>query len=692
MSIIFPKLTSSNKLIMRRLLSIFVFLLLLMPFSNHAQVLKPIHISTSTKDLGNGTFLLSVDFKIDPPFHVYSQKPGNDDVLPTALKFKPSSDYELIGALQEVGNLKNENDPNFGMALRYYENKLSLQQKVKLKKPKATISADLEYMTCDDHQCLPPKYETYTFTLTGTPAPAETAATNTATLDTAKTTAVDTTSKTTTDTAKTATISTSSDDTGANDPWWKILLNGMLAGLIAIFMPCVFPMIPLTVSFFTKRSGTKAQGVRNALLYGGSMILLFVSLGFLVGNSLNAWASSAFFNLIFFVVFIIFAISFLGAFEIVLPNWIIQKSSDNESKGGLIGIFFMAFTMVLVSFSCTGPFITWAINVKSASPFAAAIAMFGFGFMFSLPFMFFAFFPGWLQSLPKSGSWLNSIKVAFGFIELAAAFKFLSNVDQAYHWQILPREVFLVIWIVIFALLGFYLLGKIRLHADDDLPLNDYGKPYLTVTRLLFSILAFCFTIYLVPGLWGAPLKIISGFPPPVTYTEGKWINNVGAHATSGAAADTKVGGFETEEGPHGLRVFRDYATALKAAKVVHKPVFVDFTGYSCVNCRKMEESVWSEDAVLKQLQNDYVVVSLFVDDREKLPADQQAKDADGNLMTTKGQLYTNLQITRFNKNAQPYYVLMDENENVLNTPSPANFKVAEFAQFLTDGVSKYKK
>lgn len=692
MSIIFPKLTSSNKLIMRRFTWILAFLLFVLPLSTFAQVLKPIHISTSTKDLGNGTFLLSVDFKIDPPFHVYSQKPGNDDVLPTALKFKTSSDYELIGALQEVGNLKNENDPNFGMALRYYENKLSLQQKVKLKKPKASISADLEYMTCDDHQCLPPKYETYTFSVSGTPAPAETAATNTATIDTAKTTAVDTTSKTTTDTAKTAPISTSSDDTGANDPWWKILLNGMLAGLIAIFMPCVFPMIPLTVSFFTKRSGTKAQGVRNALLYGGSMILLFVSLGFLVGNSLNAWASSAFFNLIFFVVFIIFAISFLGAFEIVLPNWIIQKSSDNESKGGLIGIFFMAFTMVLVSFSCTGPFITWAINVKSASPFAAAIAMFGFGFMFSLPFMFFAFFPGWLQSLPKSGSWLNSIKVAFGFIELAAAFKFLSNVDQAYHWQILPREVFLVIWIVIFALLGFYLLGKIRLHADDDLPLNDYGKPYLTVTRLLFSILAFCFTIYLVPGLWGAPLKIISGFPPPVTYTEGKWNNNVGSHATSGAAADTKVGGFETEEGPHGLRVFRDYATALKAAKVVHKPVFVDFTGYSCVNCRKMEESVWSEDAVLKQLQNDYVVVSLFVDDREKLPADQQAKDADGNLMTTKGQLYTNLQITRFNKNAQPYYVLMDENENVLNTPSPANFKVAEFAQFLTDGVSKYKK
>lgn len=677
---------------MRRITSIFVFLALLLPFSNFAQVLKPIHISTSTKDLGNGTYVLSLDFKIDPPFHVYSQKPGNDDVLPTALKFQKSADYELIGTVQEVGNLKNENDPNFGMALRYYENKLSLQQKVKLKKPKASIVADLEYMTCDDHQCLPPKYESYTFNLSGAVAPSDSKEATATPIDTISKAPIDTTKPASADTAKTPPVATPTDDTGANDPWWKILLNGMLAGLVAIFMPCVFPMIPLTVSFFTKRSATKTQGLRNALLYGASMIFLFVSLGFLVGNSLNAWASSAFFNLIFFVVFIIFAISFLGAFEIVLPNWLIQKSSDNESKGGIIGVFFMAFTMVLVSFSCTGPFITWAINVKSASPFAAAIAMFGFGFMFSLPFMFFAFFPGWLQSLPKSGSWLNSIKVAFGFIELAAAFKFLSNVDQAYHWQILPREVFLVIWIVIFALLGFYLLGKIRLHADDDLPLNDYGKPYLTVTRLLFSILAFCFTIYLVPGLWGAPLKIISGFPPPVTYTEGKWINTVGAHANANAAADTKVGGFETEEGPHGLRVFRDYATALKASKVVHKPIFVDFTGYSCVNCRKMEESVWSEEAVLKQLQNDYVVVSLFVDDREKLPADQQTKDADGNLMTTKGQLYTNLQITRFNKNAQPYYVLMDENEKVLNTPSPANFKVEEFASFLKDGVQKYKK
>ncbi len=454
-------------------------------------------------------------------------------------------------------------------------------------------------------------------------------------------------------------------------------------------MPCVFPMIPLTVSFFTKRSTSKKKGLSNALIYGFSIMILFMLLGFLVGNSLNKWASSAFFNLAFFAVFIIFAISFLGAFEITIPNSWIEKSDKASERGGLLGIFFMAFTMVLVSFSCTGPFITWAINVKSASPIAAVVAMFGFGFIFALPFMFFAFFPGWLQSLPKSGSWLNTIKVSFGFIELAAAFKFYSNVDMAYHWNTLPRELFLVIWIVVFALLGFYLLGKLKFHHDDDLPKNDYGLPYLTVPRFLFATLSLCFAMYLVPGLWGAPLKLISGFPPATSYNEGKWTSIYGGSSSANADGASIP---HTVKGPHDLDVFHDYDLALAYAKEKHKPLFVDFTGWSCVNCRKMEESVWSDEKVLNHLRNDFVVVSLYVDDRENLPSEKQTKNYEGEVMKTTGDLYTNMQITKYNKNAQPYYVLLDGNEKPLTEPSPANFNISEYNSFLEKGIENFNK
>jgi thiol:disulfide interchange protein DsbD len=447
-------------------------------------------------------------------------------------------------------------------------------------------------------------------------------------------------------------------------------------------------MIPLTVSFFTKRSTSKKKGVTNALVYGLSIIVLFIVLGFLVGNALNKWSSSAFFNLTFFAIFMLFAFSFLGGFEITIPASWIEKSDKASERGGFIGIFFMAFTMVLVSFSCTGPLITWAINVKSTFPFASAIAMFGFGFIFALPFMFFAFFPGWLQSLPKSGSWLNTIKVSFGFIELAAAFKFYSNVDMAYHWNTLPRELFLVIWIVVFALLGMYLLGKLKFHHDDDLPKNDYGIPYLTVPRFLFATLSLCFAMYLVPGLWGAPLKLISGFPPATSYNEGKWTSVYGGSTSSNADA---VNIPHTVKGPHDLDVFHDYDLALAYAKEKHKPLFVDFTGWSCVNCRKMEESVWSDEKVLNHLRKDFVVVSLYVDDREALPKEKQTKNYEGEIMKTTGDVYTNMQITRYNKNAQPYYVLLNGDEKPLNLPSPANFNVEQYNAFLEEGLKNFK-
>ena len=715
--------------------------------SSFAQVLTPVKVTTSTKSLGKNQFLLIVDFKINPKFHVYSQFISSDGPVPTSFVFQKSKDYELIGDVKEVGKLLQEHDPNFDMELKFFENSVSFQQKIKLKSAGTKIKCTVEYMTCDDHQCLPPKSKDYFF-LVDTDEPISTDNTTldntsttpavkkdkkghvikTATIDSKEEeegaagkhkkkaatkkenhlTAIDctainthvaadlpatpTAADTATKTSNASVSATGSSELSTSDPWWQILLKGMGAGLIALLMPCVFPMIPLTVSFFTKRSTTRAKGLMNALIYGLSIMALFILLGFLVGNSLNKWSSSALFNLLFFGVFVVFAVSFLGAFEITIPNSVIQRSDKASERGGILGVFFMAFTMVLISFSCTGPFIASAIQVKSASPFAAVIAMFGFGFIFALPFMFFAFFPGWLQSLPKSGSWLNSIKVAFGFIELAAAFKFLSNVDQAYHWQILPREVFLVLWIVIFALLGFYLLGKLKLNHDDELPKNDYGLPYLTVTRLLFAIITFAFTIYLIPGLWGAPLKLISGFPPPVTYTEGRWINTTGSNGSSGnTAAANALSGYHTVEGPHGLSVFHSYDEALKCAQALHKPLFVDFTGFSCVNCRKMEESVWSDDRILNHLKNDYIVVSLFVDDRAPLETEKQKLNYEGELMKTQGDFNTNLQITRYNKNAQPYYVLLDGNEQKLTEPSPANWDIEAYKTFLETGIKNYK-
>jgi thiol:disulfide interchange protein DsbD len=571
------------------------------------------------------------------------------------------------------------------MTLKYFENNVSFQQKIKLKSKSAKVLCNMEYMTCDDHQCLPPKNKDYTFDLKS-----EIKIDGDIKEEIVEIKIIDTTSKSQKDSSQISSLKSdvANDEPSASEPWWKILLKGMAAGLIALLMPCVFPMIPLTVSFFTKRSTSKQKGLANALIYGFSIIILFMLLGFLVGNSLNKWASSAFFNLAFFAIFILFAISFLGAFEITIPNSWIEKSDKASERGGLIGIFFMAFTMVLVSFSCTGPFITWAINVKSASPIAAVIAMFGFGFIFALPFMFFAFFPGWLQSLPKSGSWLNTIKVSFGFIELAAAFKFYSNVDMAYHWNTLPREAFLVIWIVVFTLLGMYLLGKLKFHHDDDLPKNDYGIPYLTVPRFLFATLSLCFSMYLLTGLWGAPLKLISGFPPPTSYNEGKWTNIYGSNSSSASTAVIP----HTIKGPHDLDVFHDYDLALAYAKQNHKPLFVDYTGWSCVNCRKMEESVWSDEKVLNHLRNDYVIVSLYVDDREALPAEKQTKNYEGEIMKTTGDWYTNMQITRHNKNAQPFYVLLDAEEKILTEPSPANFNVEEYSKFLKTGIDNYKK
>jgi thiol:disulfide interchange protein DsbD len=470
---------------------------------------------------------------------------------------------------------------------------------------------------------------------------------------------------------------------------WAIFFAGFIGGLLALLTPCVFPMLPLTVSFFTKRSKTKSAGIRNALIYAGSIILIYVTLGLtitlLLGpDALNALASNSIVNLAFFLIFVVFAVSFFGAFEITLPSKWLNASDRASDKGGLIGIFFMAFTLSLVSFSCTGPIIgsllvQAAVNGNVAGP---AIGMLGFALALAIPFTLFAAFPGWLNSLPKSGGWLNSVKVVLGFIELALALKFLSSVDLAYHWGFLTREVFIALWIVIFSLLGLYLLGKLRLPHDSD-------QRHTSIPGLLSGIIVLAFVVYLIPGMWGAPLKMISGFPPPAFYTEG-WssqntVNPTGPQA-SPAISDNEF------NCPHNLNCFHDYEKGMAYAKEVNKPVILDFTGWSCVNCRKMEDNVWSDQKVLSLVNNDYVLISLYVDDKTPLPeSGQYISEVTGNKIKTIGNKWSDFQTTRYKTNSQPYYVLLDHEGNTLAPAKGYDSSIEKYVEFLTTGIKEFK-
>lgn len=477
---------------------------------------------------------------------------------------------------------------------------------------------------------------------------------------------------------------------------WGIFIAGLIGGFAAFLMPCIYPMVPLTVSFFTKQSGTRAKGLSNALLYGLFIIVIYVALGMLVtlifgASALNEAASSAWFNLAFFVMIIVFAISFLGAFEITLPSRFVNKIDSKSTRGGFIGLFFMAFTLALVSFSCTGPIIGYLLveAVSEGAMMGPAVGMLGFSVALAIPFMIFAVFPSWLKEMPKSGGWLNTVKVSLGFLELALAFKFLSNVDLAYHWGILDREVFLAIWIVIFGLFGIYLLGKLKFAHDSDLA-------FISVPRLFFAIAVLSFTVYMIPGMWGAPLKALSAWLPP-SPTQDFNLHQVGygnMGATTMGASDsrnvTKKYG-EIFHAPHGLDAFYDYDQALAYAKTVNKPVLLDFTGWSCVNCRKMEESVWPDPRVLKRLNEDYVLVSLYVDDRTNLSEDEQyVSSFSGKRINTVGRKWSDLQQSRFGVNAQPYYVVTDTDGNQLIPASAYDEDIEKYVNFLDEGLKAF--
>jgi thiol:disulfide interchange protein DsbD len=483
---------------------------------------------------------------------------------------------------------------------------------------------------------------------------------------------------------------------------WEIFIEGFLGGFAAVIMPCIYPLLPLTVSFFTKKTGSRAKGIGQSLLYGLSIIVIYVGLGVIISalfgsDALNALATNGVFNIFFFLLLVVFGISFLGAFEITLPSSLGNKLDANADKGGVAGIFFMAATLVVVSFSCTGPIIG-TLLVEAASKgdrLAPAIGMLGFSAALALPFTIFALFPSALKSLPKSGGWLNTVKVVLGFLEIGFALKFLSNVDLAYHWDWFDREIFLSIWIALGALLGLYLLGKIRFSHDSD-------TPYVSVPRFFMSVLVFAFTIYMIPGLWGAPLKSISAFLPPMATQDFDLSPIPGGTTATPAKQSTlvkKYAGSYTRIATRGLDAWYDYDQALKVSKGLHKPILIDFTGFNCVNCRKMEADVWTDPRVFNHLQNDFVLLQLVVDDKADLPASEKfVSTYSGKKITTLGGKWSDVEASRFNANSQPLYVLLDSDGNLLVDsngkeiePSPANYNAESYLKFLESGITAYK-
>jgi thiol:disulfide interchange protein len=658
--------------------------------ANAEDLISYAKVSTETKAIGNNEFLLRFNFNIPDKHHVFTQH-LNPSATGTAteIKFTKSNDYELIGDVKEIGKLLNEPDPvDEKIKLEYYKNSVVFEQKIKLKAKSSKIKCSTFYQICNESTCLPPKEKEYFFELKQDAQSTGSAVENNTNpiIDTVKTEVAATVTKEPTTTE----ISTAADETSVNtqDSIWAIFLKGLLGGLGALLMPCVYPMIPLTVSFFTKHSKTRAKGISNAMIYGLSMIAIFLSIGLLVsllGNSStpHQLATNPWLNGLFFLIFVAFALSFFGAFELTLPSSWVDKTDKASEKGGLIGIFFMAFTMVLVSFSCTAPIMGSLLTamVSSSSKLGPIMGMFGFSLAFALPFTLFAIFPSWLNSLPKSGGWMNVFKVSVGFLELAMAMKFLSNIDLVFQWHIITREVFIASWVVIFGLMGVYLMGWIKFSHDSDMP-------YLSIGRLMFAILSFIFTVYLFPGLWGAPLEIISGFPPPEFYKEWKVQSPVNAATSINSNTST-----HKEECPLNLNCYHDFESGMKVAKEKNKPLFVDFTGWNCANCRKMEQTVWNKPEIFKLLNEEFVVVSLYCDDRAKLPeVEQVASKISGEKITTVGEKWSDLQIDRYKRLGQPYYAILNAEGKDIAPSTGANFNADEYLKFLKTGIDNYKK
>ncbi|MFC0875731.1 cytochrome c biogenesis protein CcdA [Saccharicrinis sp. FJH2] len=655
-------------------------LFIVLPISVFSQIVKPVKWESrlsSTDIKANSRIDLIFSANIDEGWHLYSTKIPDNGPIAT------SFNYDTIYGLEPVGEIHTSKKPiekfdvSFNMNLQYFEGKVDFIQTFKVTDPDhILVKGYVEFMTCDDERCIPP--DDYDFEYEVGEAQAQVVP---------ETKNTETTQVQATDLSQ----SGATDQTGL----WGFFFLAFLGGLAAIFTPCVFPMIPMTMSFFLKGSENKARGKFNALVYGISIIAIYTIVGTVVAlafgaNFANFLSTHWLPNILFFIIFMVFAASFFGAFEITMPSWIVNKSTANEEKGGLIGIFFMAFTLVLVSFSCTGP-IVGAILVASAggAVLTPIVGMLGFSLAFALPFTFFALFPGYLKKMPKSGGWLNTVKVVLGFVEVALGLKFLSVADQTYHWGILDREIYLAIWIVTFALLGFYFLGKLKFSHDSDVK-------HVTVSRLALAIVTFSFVVYLIPGMFGAPLKALAGYLPPRS-THDFDLTRIMQEKISVAETDDsqticeKPKYAEFLHLPHGLEGYFDYDQALACAREKNKPLFIDFTGHGCVNCREMEDRVWSDPKVLKRLKEDFVIVALYVDDKTKLPeTDWITSTFDGKVKKTLGKKYADFQISRYKVNSQPYYVLLDNNENLLEQPKAYDLDVDNFIEFLDKATNEF--
>lgn len=655
-----------------------------------AQIQEPVKFKTELKTISDTEAQIVFTGNIDAGWHVYSTDLPSGGPISATFNVEKIQGAELMGKLTPQGKEIENFDKVFEMKLRYFENTATFVQKFKITDASYQIEGYLEYGACNDENCLPPTEVPFSFSGKGNAATA-TVATSETKAETVNQPAAENSVAETTAIDSAATVALSDNETSVQDYWTPVIkeLNsygettsqqdrswiyiffaGFIGGLLALFTPCVWPIIPMTVSFFLKRSKDKKKGIRDAWTYGASIVVIYVALGLAItlifgASALNALSTNAVFNILFCLMLIIFAASFFGAFEFTLPSkWSNAVDSKAEQTSGLLSIFLMAFTLSLVSFSCTGPIIGFLLVEVSTtgSVIAPAIGMLGFAIALALPFTLFAMFPSWLKSMPKSGGWMNVIKVTLGFLELAFALKFLSVADLAYGWRILDRETFLALWIVIFGLLGFYLLGKIKFPHDDD-------DNTTSVPRFFMALISLAFAVYMVPGLWGAPLKAVSAFAPPMTTQDFNLYNNE-VHAK-----------------------FDDYDAGMEYAKRNGKPVMLDFTGYGCVNCRKMEAAVWTDPKVSKLMTDDYVLITLYVDNKEPLPEHIKVmENGKERTLRTVGDKWSYLQRSKFGANAQPFYVLIDNEGKPLNKSYSYDEDIDKYVDFLQTGLDNYKK
>ena len=679
--------------------SLFLAMLLITVFAN-AQILEPVEWNFSSEKLQGNQYELRFTATIDPGWNIYGTDIPAGGPIPTAIEFEEGPGYRKVGNLR-YPEPEVKFDPNFNMDLSMFAGTVTFRQTVEIISSSAvTIKGELSFMSCDDKSCLPPDFIDFSFNLPGTGL-AETAPvspplapeTDLEVETEPEVVDVENGELVVVDEEAELPLYMAPEDERTGLGW--DFLKGFFGGLLALLTPCVFPMIPLTVSFFLRNAGNRARAVRDALMYGFTIIFAYVVLGLAISmifgpDTLNALATSPGFNIFFFALLIFFAASFFGAFELTMPaSWSNALDSKADKTGGLIGVFLMGLTFVLVSFSCTGPLVGFLLveAATGGNVFSPAVGMFGFSLALAIPFSLFAVFPTALKSLPKSGGWMNAVKVILGFIVLAFSLKFLATADAVGQWGILGREVFLALWISIFLLMGLYLIGKIRFAHDSELK-------YLSVPRLMLAIATFAFVFYLVPGLWGAPLRAVSSFLPSPTTQDFDLSRLSAAPAADPAMAGIYVGE-SVKEGPHGLMAFTDYYEGLEAARKAGKPIFLDFTGLGCANCRKMEAAVWSDPRVQQHLRNDFVKISLFVDDRTTLPEEEQfVSSAMGRERHIRnvGQKWSVFQAERYGVNTQPYYVILDHDENLLAPPYGYDTNVDRYLEFLQTGKQNFDR